>query len=56
MNEVNVRDLIITLRRDPIISEYLHIEPHITQEGSGRTLQKIFDAIDTDNSSSITWN
>jgi len=56
LNEVNVRDLIITLRRDPIISEYLHIEPHITQEGSGRTLQKIFDAIDTDNSSSITWN
>jgi hypothetical protein len=56
LKEVNVRDLIVTLRRDPTISEYLHLGQKIRQESTGRTLQKIFNDIDSDHNHTISWN
>ena len=56
LEEVNVRDLIVTLRRDPTISEYLHLGQKIRQESTGRTLQKIFNDIDSDHNHTISWN
>ena len=51
-----MRDLIVTLRRDPTISEYLHLGQKIRQESTGRTLQKIFNDIDSDHNHTISWN
>jgi Ca2+-binding EF-hand superfamily protein len=46
--EVNVRDLIITLRKSPALSKFLHLSQKVKQEGSARTLQKLFEDIDAD--------
>jgi hypothetical protein len=54
--EVNVRDLIVTLRRDTKISEFLHVSQDIRQEGSARTLQKIFNEVDADHNHTISWS
>jgi len=48
LGEVNVRDLIIALRRDATLASFLHLDSKIKQEGSARTLQKLFAEIDAD--------
>ena len=48
LGEVNVRDLIFALRRDATLASFLHLDSKIKQEGSARTLQKLFAEIDAD--------
>lgn len=55
LGQVNVRDLIVTLRRDTTVSSFLHMGQKVTQEGSARTLQHIFQEIDADHSDAISW-
>ena len=58
--EVNIRDLIIQIRRNPAIAQFLHVSRHVQPEGNARTLQKLFNEIDTDHgcvsSSSASYN
>jgi hypothetical protein len=53
--EVNVRDLIITIRRDSKISELFNIEQDTCQEGNVHTLQEIFNQIDANHNHAISW-
>jgi hypothetical protein len=48
LGEVNVRDLIVALRRDVTLASFLHVNSKIKHEGSARTLLKLFAEIDAD--------
>ena len=56
-NQVNVRDLILALRRDASIAKFLHLPMKITQEDPSRTtMQHIFNVIDSNHDHVISWH
>ena len=53
---INVRELLLALRKHPGVSEFLHLPMHVHQEGGTReTFEEMFQAIDKDGSRDVTW-
>ena len=54
---INVRELLLALRKNPDVSEFLHLPMHVHQEGGTReTFEEMFQAIDKDGSRDVTWS
>jgi len=54
--ELNVRELIIAIRKHPNIADYFHLPTKIRQEdGSRESFEQVFQRIDTSNTRTISW-
>jgi Ca2+-binding EF-hand superfamily protein len=55
--EVNVRDLLVALRQDSVVANFLHLPMQIKQEDPSRTtMQHIFNVVDVNHDGLITWS
>ena len=53
---INVRELILSCRRDPTVAKFLHLPVNVHQEdGSRETFEYRFQAMDADGSRDISW-
>ena len=53
---INVRELLLALRKHPDVAEFMHLPMHVQQEGGTReTFEEMFQAIDKDGSRDLTW-
>ena len=53
---INVRELLLCLRKHPDVAEFMHLPMHVHQEGGTReTFEEMFQAMDKDGSRDITW-
>ena len=53
---INVRELLLCLRKHPDVAEFMHLPMHVHQEGGTReTFEEMFQAIDKDGSRDVTW-
>ena len=54
--EAEVKDLLLALRQDRRVGEFLHLPMRVRQEDAARTtLQHIFDVVDENHDGRITW-
>jgi Ca2+-binding EF-hand superfamily protein len=53
---IDVRELLLCLRKHPDVAEFMHLPVHVRQEGGTReTFEEMFQAIDKDGSRDVTW-
>ena len=53
---INVRELLMALRKHPGVAEFMHMPAHVRQVGGTReTFEEMFQAIDKDGSRDVTW-
>ena len=53
---IDVRELLLCLRKNPDVAEFMNLPMHVQQEGGTReTFEQKFQAIDKDGSRDVTW-